>query len=195
MKTITTLGCASALALAAWACGGSTRGEPGTTNETSTVASDLTTFEDASTAAQGAVTSYEQNVGRDDLTVVMCRSVHAAYDAQMRPLVAQMILMAREMDDTIVAHGGLSSADIACVAAAMMAELDHHRAIACTYAEVTRDRGEAVRHARAMLSFGSHISERSGEMQRGIDDGTWTWGAMMAGCGATHADAGTMIGQ
>jgi hypothetical protein len=182
MNPISRLACASAIALAAWACGGKTVGEGGTTNATSTVASDLTTFENSTTTAQAAVTSYEQSMGRDDLTVAMCRSLHDAYDAQVRPLVSQLILMAREMDDEMVAHGGLSSADIACVAASMLAELDQHRAVSCTWAEITHDQAEAVRHSRAMISFGVHISDRAGEIQHGIDSGTWSFGSMTNGC-------------
>ena len=180
MTTITKLGFAGSFALAVWACGGSASNDG--TATTSAAESDLTTFQGLAAGAQTAATSYGMSMMMSG-SATACQGIHDGYDAKVRPSIAQMTQMAGEMDDLMDAHGGMSSADMACVAAAMMAELDRHQMVACTFADVASDRSEAARHVGAMLSFGGHMSQRCGEMRRGMDGGSWSWGSMMGACG------------
>lgn len=187
MRTISKLGFTTPIALVIWACGGSTSTSGSATN---IAASDLATYEQLTMSAQTAATNYRANMMQSDLTAATCKDIHDGYDGNVRPVVSRMMQMAGEMDNAMGEHGGTSSADVACVAAAMMAELDHHRAVACTFSDVASDESEAERHVGAMLSFGGHMSDRCGEIERGMDGGVWSWGSMMGGCQDFDADGG-----
>jgi hypothetical protein len=95
------------------------------------------------------------------------------------------------MDAAMAARGGAAYADMSCVASAMMAELDAHRAVACTFATVGEDQAEAARHAGVMTSYASHLAERCGAMIGGsmmggpMMGGGHAWAPNAPGCGAS----------
>ena len=183
MRTIFELGVATSVALMIASCSESTPA-------TDTTANDVTTYADLTTNAEAAATSYETSMMQSGVTTASCEDIHDAYDAHVRPMIAQMMHMSGAMDDVMEQHGGHSATDMACTAAAMMAELDHHRGVACTFSDVASDQSEAQRHVGAMLTFCGHASDRCNEMRQGMGGGSWGWGSMMAGCQDFHADGG-----
>jgi hypothetical protein len=109
-----------------------------------------------------AVTAYgAAAAGMTD--VPSCTTAESAYDAKVRPMVQQMSALAVDMDGMMSSLGQPAQADMACASDAMLAELDHHRAIACG-AEVSADLAEAARHVQAMTSWADHQRIRSEAM-------------------------------
>ncbi len=83
------------------------------------------------------------------------------------------------MDAFMDAHNGYTYADMACVANAMLQELDAHRLAACTYSALGGDQTEAARHVSVMTSFAGHAYDRCGQMM----GGQYTWTAPAPVCG------------
>lgn len=109
-----------------------------------------------------------------------CQSTHAAYDAQVRPMVGRMGAMSGGMDEQMGMMGHTADADMSCGADAIVAELDHHDAVACTSTVMSANHTEATRHATAMTTWADHQRARADEM-----------GGMMGG-GGTMGGGGMM---
>ncbi len=93
-----------------------------------------------------------------------CQSTHAAYDAQVRPMVGRMGAMSGGMDQQMEMMGETADADMSCGADAMVADLDHHDAVACTSTMMSANYAEATRHATAMTTWADHQHARADEM-------------------------------
>lgn len=170
------------------ACGGSTSSDGTAGNGAS--GSDIATYQQLATDTRSAASSYRMSMMATDVTPASCQAIHDHYDGQVRPWLSRMMQMSPGMDDFMDAHDGTMAADMSCVSAAMMDELDHHRATACTFADVSADQAEAVRHSGAMVGYSGHCFDRSGEMMNGSHGGAWSWGSMMDGCRGWQADGG-----
>lgn len=170
-----------ALAVVVGACGGATNDTTGP--GAGTTSSDITTYQQLASDTRSAASAYGVAMMGSSVTLASCKSVHDAYDAQVRPWVSKMVQMAGPMDDYLDAHGGGASADMRCVSATLLDELDYHRSIACTFPSVAADQNEAARHAAAMGSYAGHLWDRCGEMLGGGNGGyCCDWGPMMNGC-------------
>lgn len=117
------------------------------------------------------------------MTAAMCASVHDNYDAQVRWVIPQMMDVADDMDSFMAMHDGAAAADLHCLASSMMAELDQHAHVACTW-DLAGDRMEALRDVVVMLGYTSHGEQRCTEIENGLDGHGWSWGDMMHGCSA-----------
>jgi hypothetical protein len=112
-----------------------------------------------------------------------CQRTHDQYDAQVRPLVTQIVQMAGEMDAVIDLHGGGANADMKCGSATVMDELDYHRAIECTLADQNANQGEAARHTDTINSFANQMLGRCDELQKAnAANGSSNFTPMMYGC-------------
>lgn len=96
--------------------------------------------------------------------VPACQSAHAAYDAQVRPMVDRLQAMSGAMDERMTMMGRGGDADMTCGADAMDAELAHHAAAACASVGMDANHAEAERHAAAMESWAEHQRERADEL-------------------------------
>ena len=160
------------------ACGGSTSSTTPMGTGTGTTSGDITSYQQFAVNVQSTAAAYGTTMAGAGVTSTSCEGIHDQYDGQVRPWVSQMMQMGGHMDDFIDGHGGASDADMMCGSSTMMDELDHHRSIACTLADLGADRAEAARHAQAMNGYASHLYARCGEM---LANGN-TWGPMMHGC-------------
>lgn len=184
---------AAALVLAA-GCGSAT--SPELTQGTGTPQSEVASYQSLAQKVQSAAASYGSSVAAQSMSsLAACRTLHNAYDAEVRPWIIRMNVVSSEMDRLIDQRGGAAYADIGCAAAGMLSELDHHAAIACSYANLSDDRTEAARDVNAMQGYALHISGRCGEMMSGLSCAgcMMHWGPMMQGCAGWHG--GMMGGQ
>lgn len=110
-----------------------------------------------------------------------CTSTHAAYASQVRPMVGRMGGMSGGMDEQMGMMGRTRDADMSCGVEAMVAELDHHDAVACTSTVMAANHAEATRHATAMTAWAGHQHARADEMGGMMGTG----GGMMGGGGTT----------
>jgi hypothetical protein len=110
-----------------------------------------------------------------------CQSTHAAYVAQVRPMVGQMGAMSGGMDGQMGMMGRTADADMSCGADAMVAELDHHDTVACTSTVMSANHAEATRHGTAMTAWADHQHARADEMGGMMGMGS----GMMGGGGTT----------
>ncbi len=149
----------SALYLAAitLACGGGS----GSTSSGATPQQLNALAQDVASAAAGYDT---QAAGMAN--VAACASEESQYDGQVRPEVEQMQAMGPQMDQMMMGSlGHPEDADMACAADAMMAELDHHRSIACSStSDMAPNVDEAHRHATAMAQWADHEMARTSAM-------------------------------
>lgn len=146
-------------------------------------ADDIARFDQLASQVGQAAADYRATVLAADTTLGNCNKVEDAYDRTVRPWLGQMLELSHEMDGVMDDHQGQSDADMMCVAAAMMDELDAHRAVACTAADLAGERAEATRHADSMAGYAGHIEDRCNEMLRGLGGDGWTWSPIMGGCG------------
>lgn len=174
-----TMAVVSAGLLAVIACGGSST-SPGSDDK-----AQIATYQDLSGRVQSAALSYGATMSAPTVTVAGCSAAHDVYDAQVRPWVSQMVQMSGAMDGFIGAHDGAAFADMSCVANAMLADLDAHRRVACTFARLSDDQAEAARHAGVMTSYSAHVYDRCGQMMGGIGGHGYMWGPNAAGCGGS----------
>lgn len=135
--------------------------------------SDVSTF--AGTAGQiaGAASSYATTAGAT-ADVPSCQSAHAAYDAQVRPMVDRMRSMGGAMDDRMASMGHPEEADMMCGVDAMSAELAHHDAAACASVDgMPANHAESARHAAAMEAWADHERIRADDLDgmMGMMDG------------------------
>lgn len=169
--------CASLLTVVA--CGGSSK-SPSTGPEVASSAT-ISLYQDLATRVQSAAVAYGATMAGPGMTLSGCPAAHDAYDAQVRPWISQMLQMSGAMDAFMDAHGGYGYADMACVANAMLQELDAHRLVACTYPTLNDDLTEASRHVGVMTSYAGHVYDRCGQMM----GGQYTWGPAAPACGGT----------
>jgi len=157
---------AACLVAAAAACG----------SEGGTEATQVAAFRAAADGIDAAATAY----GRAAATIPdpdACLSMHAGYDADVRPMIERMRELSGWMDDHMASMGHAGHADLACGADAMAAELDRHAAAACASAtDLAADAAEAAAHAAAMHDWAEHQRVRAGEL-----DGMMAGGGMMGG--------------
>ena len=178
---------ASAGLLTVIACGDSST-NPGTspTNADQTDKTQIANYQDLTGRVQSAALSYRATMGASTMTIAGCSAAHDAYDAQVRPGISQMVQMSGAMDVFIGAHDGTAYADTSCVASAMLADLDAHGRVACTFASLSDNQAEAFRHADVMASYGAQVYARCGQMMGGLDGGGYRWGPMAPGCGGPY---------
>ena len=138
-------------------CGGSSPGSPGPGQADVQAYAGLA--QQISTAAFTYATAASATTDVPD-----CQSGHAAYDAQVRPMVDRMSAMSGDMDREMDMLGHADDADMTCGADAMAAEIDHHDAVACTSTAMSANHAEAGRHATAMEAWADHQHARSEEM-------------------------------
>ena len=152
-------------------------------NPRPSTADDIEAFEQLSVDVGAAATAYRAEVtGSEMAAVETCREIHDQYDADVRTLVGQMGDMSGALDTFMGAHGGGDRADVSCVAADMLSEIDRHHAVACQLADLSADQSEAVHHADVMTSYTAHSMQRSEQMMRALDGMGGGFGAMMSGC-------------
>ena len=144
------------VALATLACGGSSSsGSTGTPQAMNALAQEVSTAANAYDALAAGMS------GAAD-----CSSDENQYDAQVRPQITQMLDMGPQMDTMMMGSlGDPADADMTCAADAMMAELDHHRSLACSSAtDMGPNVDEAHRHATAMMQWADHEMARTSAM-------------------------------
>lgn len=144
-------------------------------------------------AAQAMAQSY-QAVGQDMTTTVghyqtstatmpdlgACRTAEGEYAATMGPLIDRMRTLSGSMDHYMAGAMGTSWADMDCVAQAMAAEYERHRAVACGAPDVSVDQAEAAHHGTTMSGWIEHQRVRYEQMGEAMgitppyDDSTWT---------------------
>jgi hypothetical protein len=144
-------------------------------------------YQDLTTEVQSAALAYGATMAGPGMAVGGCAAAHDAYDAQVRARITQMVQMSGSMDAFMDAHGGYASADMACVANAMLQELDAHRLVACTFPTLSNDQTEASRHVAVMTSYTGHVYDRCGQMM----GGQHTWGPTAPVCGGTSGGTPT----
>jgi len=144
-----------ALPLLAAACG------MGSSGMTTTQVQD---FRSAAVGVSTTAASYGAQAGAmSDLPT--CTADEAGYHAQVAPMVDRMAAMAGAMDGHMASMGHPADGDMACGAAAMMAELARHHAIACaSTGDMAPNRAEAAQHVAAMGAWSDHMAERADQM-------------------------------
>jgi hypothetical protein len=155
------------------ACGGSTASS-GSTN------SDITKYQELAATVQSVSANYSATMLGP--TAADCQRIHDQYDAQVRPLVSQMLQLGGAMDNLVDSHGGSTSADLSCASATIMDELNFHRSVACTLSGFSANQAEAARHADTMSSFAGHIADRCDEVLAARGGAAVHWAPMMSGC-------------
>ncbi len=121
-----------------------------------------------------------------------CLGDESAYDAQVRPMLAEMQGMAPAMDAEMGSMGHMSDADMACGAQAMAAELDRHRGVACASAtDMAPNRDEAQAHVAAMADWANHEMARSRELGTMMGMGMGGMGGPMATGHCVHEPDGS----
>lgn len=162
------------LALAAAACGGTSGSSSG---------ADPRNLNALSQSIVSAAAAYGvQASAMTDATA--CNGDETGYDGQVRPMVEQMQSMGPQMDQMMSSMGRGADADMACAANAMMAELDHHKGMACSSpADMGPNEVEAQRHVGAMTEWADHQMVRSHDMgsMEGMGMGGMGGGGMMTG--------------
>lgn len=112
--------------------------------------------------------------------VPSCQAAHAAYDAQIGPMLDRVRSMSDGMDLEMEQMGHAESADMTCGADAMRAELAAHDAAACASTDMTENHAEVARHASEMEAWAEHQRARAEEM-----GGMMGMGGMGMGGGST----------
>lgn len=151
-------------AVTAAACGGSS-------SSSSSAASNARTLNSLSQQVSSAAETYGTQAGMM-MDHTACTADESTYDAQVRPMVEQMVSMGPAMDGQMSAMGLSADADMACGAAAMMAELDRHQAAAClSMSDMTPNMAEASMHVTTMTEWSDHQLVRSYAMGSGTGMG------------------------
>jgi len=170
-------------ALAAAACGGGS-------SSSSSAASDARTLNSLSQQVASAAGSYGAQAGMM-MNHSGCTTDESTYDAQVRPMIDQMVTMGPTMDTQMSGMGHPADADMACGAAAMMAELDRHQAAACaSMSDMGPNMTEAAMHVTTMTGWADHQLVRSFAMGSGsgMGMGGMGGGSMSTGHCVHHAD-------
>lgn len=158
------------LAAALAACGADTAQDGG-----------IRDFRETAQAIGAAATSYQADAaGLADLAD--CTGTHHGYDAEVRPMLEHMREVAAAMDAHMAEMGGHAHADMACLAQAMLDELDRHAGAACASPDdMGPNAAEAGAHAQLMHGWAEHQGVRADEMD-----------AMMGGMGGGMHGGGMM---
>ncbi len=147
---------------------------------------DVRTLNTAAQHVSTAVTAYAtQASGMTD--TAGCTAAETSYEGQVRPSIAQMQSMGPGMDQLMGSMGNAANADMTCAANAMMAELDHHHAVACaSTTDMAPNKTEAQHHAAVMNDWAQHQEARSYAMGAMMGSGMGGMGMSgMAGNGTT----------
>lgn len=181
----------AAVLLAAVGCGGSSSG-PSTGPAVATGAV-ISQSEALASQVRSAAISYGAE-GGPGMTLAGCAAAHDAYDALVRPWLSQLVQASGSLDAFMGAHGGSAYEDTACVASAMLQELDAHRLVACTFSTLAGDQAEVARHVGVMTSYSGHVADRCAQMAGGQD--LWTPSAPACGGSAGGAPSDPLaLGQ
>jgi len=133
-------------------------------------AQDIEAFEQLGAEVDSVAAAYRADMMGSAMSAVeTCRDVHVQYDADVRVLVGQMGDMSGGLDAFMGAHRGGDRADMACVAADMLSEIDRHHAVACQLADLPADQSEAAHHADVMISYAAHSMDRSEQMMQAVE--------------------------
>lgn len=146
-------------AIAATACGG-----PANTSSSSAAAQTAARNYQATGQDMATAVGHYQSATATMPDVTACRAAEAAYEAQVGPMIDHMKAASATMDQYIDDYMGSSSADMACVAAAMALEYQRHVGVACSAATVTADQAEGVQHAATMSYWIDHQRVRFEQM-------------------------------
>jgi hypothetical protein len=109
-----------------------------------------------------------------------CAPLHAGYADHAGRLAARMREAGEAMERHMASHGSMGPGDTTCGADAVLAELERHRAAACTGPDVDADGQEAARHVATMAALMEHQRVRYEEagarmgMMGPSGDGTFT---------------------
>lgn len=164
-------------AVVVYGCGGSSAGNP--PEQQSVVAA---TYQKLSSDVKSAETDYRATMM--GASAAACADVEGQYDAQVRPWVERMMHMSTTLDDMVKEYGGGASADYSCVSSSMLDELDYHRSIACSSANLGTIQTEVDRHVNAMLRYASHTWDRCEQVMNAVNGTPTGFGPMMAACGS-----------
>ena len=151
MKAIPVLLALVPLGLAA--CGGSP--PAGTTAVSPAAQTAVQNYYSAGTDISAVIRQYRiDSAAMPDVT--SCQAIEAAYQAKIAPLIERLSTTSAALDPYMSGAMGPTGADMACVAAAMKAELARHAAVACTLPDMAADRAEAAQHAATMAGLIDH---------------------------------------
>ena len=144
------------LALSIAACGGS--------STSGVTTADVQRLNTLSQNVSSAVGTYgTQAATMTDST--SCNGAEITYDSHIRPMVSEIQGMGTAMDDKMGSLNHTSDADMECGANAMMAELDHHKTVACASAtDMAPNKTEAQQHIANMTQWANHEMVRSDGM-------------------------------
>jgi hypothetical protein len=125
---------------------------------------DIEAFDRLCMDVRGTVSDYLAAETDWGATLAGCQPLHDMYDADVRPWIDQMIGVSNRLDCFVAERDSGVDADIGCVSRLLMSELDHHRCVACTSADLSVDQDEVRRHAAAMVAYLDHLQDRCSEM-------------------------------
>jgi hypothetical protein len=117
--------------------------------------------------------------------VTACTAAESAHAHAVAPHLQEMAGMAADMDQAEHDAGRLEHMDCACTVSDMQAEIERHRAAACSGSAADREQ-EAARHCAAMMASAERMHDRAGELTHHADD--WSWPSSGAGGAAPCAD-------
>jgi hypothetical protein len=161
--------------------------------DTAASAEDVQRMDDLAADVHASAVDYGAEMAAPTMmTNADCQTAHDAYDAHVRPEVEEMMGLGGRMDGSMAEHGGTGRADVACMAYAMMDELDRHRLAACKTGDMAGARKDAQHHTQTMEDLGARVRARCNEMMRGDARGSWDFGPMMEGCEDFDGDCGMM---
>ncbi len=124
----------------------------------------IQSFSSTALAVSSAATTYG-NQAATMTSASTCAADQSAYDGQVRPMVDRMQGLAPAMDGMMGSMSHMADGDMACAAAAMMAELDRHGTAACASAtDMAPNVAEASQHVAAMNQWAAHQAARAHEM-------------------------------
>ena len=171
MKTIRTMAIAAAAAAAA--CGG-----PAASPDAS-AAQAAQSYQAVGQGMAETVAGY-QTAATAMPDLLACHREEVTYEARMGGMLDHMQALSGAMDGYMAGAMGEAAADMDCVAAAMRAEYERHRAVACTATDVPPEREEAQHHVATMGGFLEHQRVRYEQMGEAMGvmpptgDATWT---------------------
>lgn len=176
MGTRTTTAAAAVLAIfACAACASDSSGSSGALSS-----SDVADVQQLAEEADSAVNAYGDAM-MDLADAAACQAISDQYDSDIRPRVSRIGGFGGDMDGLMRRHEGSGFADVECLSAVMMDELDYHHTIACQ-GDLAQIREEARRHTSVMGSYATHLMDRCNQMARGLDTGQWGFTPMINAC-------------
>jgi hypothetical protein len=144
---------------------------------------DIETYDQLCMEVRGTVTEYVAAETDWGAALAGCQPLHDLYDATVRPWIDQMIRVSDRLDCFVAERDSGVDADIGCVSRLLMSELDHHRCVACTSADLSVDQDEVRRHAAAMVAYLDHLQDRCSEMSSEYGDvAPVSWVSTLSAC-------------